>query len=43
MAWPTRTDAEIAALIGTRDDVKRTGVGIVVGVLDNDGRREVVA
>jgi hypothetical protein len=43
MAWYTRTDAEIAALIGTRIDVERTGVGIVVGVLDNDGRRGVVA
>jgi hypothetical protein len=43
MAWRTRTDAEIAALIGTRDDIKRTGVGIVVGVLDHDGRREAVA
>jgi hypothetical protein len=37
------TDAEIAALIGTHIDVERTGVGIVVGVTDGDGRREVAA
>ena len=43
MAWRTVTDAEIAALIGTRIDVERTGVGIVVSVIDDDGRREVVA
>jgi hypothetical protein len=43
MAWRTLTDAEIAALIGTRIDVERTGVGIVVSVIDDDGRREVVA
>jgi hypothetical protein len=43
IAWRTLTDAEIAALIGTRVDVERTGVGIVVGVIDDDGRREVVA
>jgi hypothetical protein len=44
MAWSTLTDAEIAVLIGTRIDVERnTGVGIVVGVIDDDGRREVVA
>jgi hypothetical protein len=42
MARNTLTDAEIAALIGTRTDVERTGAGIVVGVID-DGRREVVA
>jgi hypothetical protein len=42
MAWHTLTDAEIAALIGTRIDVERTDVGIVVGVID-DRRREVVA
>jgi hypothetical protein len=42
MAWHTLTDAKIAALIGTRIDVERTGVGIVVGVI-KDGRREVVA
>jgi hypothetical protein len=43
--WPrgTLTDVEIAALISTRIDVERTGVGIVVGVIDDDGRREVVA
>ena len=39
MAWRTPTDAEIAALIGTRIDV----VGIVVDVIDAAGRREVVA
>jgi hypothetical protein len=43
MAWRTLTDAEIATLTGTRTEVDRTGVGIVVGVIDNDGRREVVA
>jgi len=43
MAWYTLADAEFAALIGTRIDVKRTGVCIVVGVTNNDGRREVVA
>jgi hypothetical protein len=42
MAWRTLTDAEIAVLIGTRINVERTGVGIVVGVID-DGRREAVA
>jgi len=42
MAWRTLTDAEIAALIGTRVDVERTGVGIVVGAIDG-GRPEVVA
>ncbi|HJT75776.1 MAG TPA: hypothetical protein VJ739_01105 [Gemmataceae bacterium] len=42
MAWRTLTDAEIAALVGTRVDVERTGVGIVVGAID-DGRPEVVA
>jgi hypothetical protein len=43
MAWHTLTDVEIAALIGTRIDVRRTGAGIVVGAIDDDGRREVVA
>jgi hypothetical protein len=43
MAWRTLTDAEIAVLIGTRINVERTGVGIVVGVIDHDGRREAVA
>ena len=43
MAWRTPTDAEIAALIGARIDIERTGIGIVVGVIDDDGRREVVA
>jgi hypothetical protein len=37
MACHTLTDAKIAALIGTRIDVERTGVGI------DDSRREVVA
>jgi hypothetical protein len=43
MAGRTLTDAEIAALIGALIDVKRTGVGIVVGVTDDDGCCEVVA
>ena len=43
MARHALTDAEIAAPIGTRIDVGRMGVGIVVGVIDDDGRREVVA
>jgi hypothetical protein len=43
MAWRTRTDAEIAVPIGTRIDVERMGVGIGVGVIHDDGRREVVA
>ncbi|HEY4042382.1 MAG TPA: hypothetical protein VGM32_11145 [Rhodopila sp.] len=43
MAWHILTDAEIAALIGTHIDVERTGVGIVVGGIDDGGRREVVA
>jgi hypothetical protein len=43
MAWRILKDAEIAALIGTRIDVERTGVGIVVGMIDDDGRREAVA
>ena len=43
MAWRTLADAEIAVLIGTRINVGRTGVGIVVGVIDHDGRREAVA
>jgi len=43
MAWGTPTDAEIAALIGARIDIERTGIGIVLGVIDEDGRREVAA
>ena len=43
MAWTTLTDAEIAVLIGTRINVEPTGVGIVVGLIDDDGRREVMA
>ena len=43
MAWRTLTDAEIAVLIRTRIKVERTGAGIVVGVIDDDSRREVVA
>jgi hypothetical protein len=43
MTWRTLTDVELAALIGTRIDVERAGVGIVVGVIDDNGRREVVA
>ena len=43
MAWHSLTDAEFGAPIGTRIDIKRTGVCIVVGVTNNDGHREVVA
>ena len=43
MAWRTMTDPEIAVLIGVRINVERTGVGVVVGVIDDDGRREGVA
>jgi hypothetical protein len=43
MARRTLTDAEIAVLIGTRINVEHTGVDIVVGVIDGNGRREVVA
>ena len=43
MAWCALTNAEIAVLIGTPINVERTGVGIVVGVIDDDGRREAVA
>ena len=43
MVWRTPTDAKITALIATRIDVERTGVGIVVGVIDDDGRRGAVA
>ena len=43
MAWGTMTDAEIAALIGARFDVERASVGVVAGVIDGDGRREVSA
>jgi hypothetical protein len=41
MAWGTPTDARIAALIGARLDVERTGVSVVAGVIDDDGRPEV--
>lgn len=43
MAWRILTDVKIAALIGTLIDVARTGFGIVVGMIDATGRREVVA
>ena len=43
MGWLTPTDAEIAALIATRIEVEHTDVGIAVGVIDDDGRREAVA
>jgi hypothetical protein len=43
MAWRTLTDAEIAVLIGTCINVARTGVGIVVGAIDHDGRHKAVA
>ena len=42
MGWLTPRDAEIAALIATRIDAGRRGVGIVAGVID-DGRRGAVA
>ena len=43
MAWRTLTSAAIAALIGTRIDIECVGIGIVVGVIDDDSRHEVVA
>lgn len=43
MVWRTLADADIAARIGTRIDVERTGVGMVVGVIDATGGGEVVA
>jgi hypothetical protein len=43
MAWRTPTVVEIAVLIGTHIHVECTGVGIVVDVIDDDGRREAVA
>jgi hypothetical protein len=43
MAWRTLADAEIAVLIGMRINVGRTGVGIIVGVIDHNGCREAVA
>ena len=43
MFWRTPTDAKSAAPIATRVDVERTGVGIVAGGTDDDGRREAVA
>ena len=39
MTWRTLTDAQIAALIGTRIDI----VAFDVTVTDDDRRREVVA
>ena len=43
MTWRTPMDAAIAALIGSRINAAGTGVGIVVGMIDDDGRREAVA
>jgi hypothetical protein len=43
LAWRTLADAEIAVLIGMRNNVERTGVGIIVGVIDHNGCREAVA
>ena len=40
--WKLPTDAEIAALLATRIDTEHQGVGAVVGVVDNHGRRVVV-
>ncbi len=39
MAWRTPTNAGIAALIGARIDI----VGILVGVIGDDDRREAAA
>lgn len=41
MAWGTRTDAEIAAPAGARFGVGHIAVGVVAGVIDDGGRREV--
>lgn len=41
MAWGTPMDAR--ALIGARFDFERTGVGVVLGVIDAAGGREAVA
>ena len=41
MAWRTPTEAEIATVVAARIDVERAGVGIVAGVIDEDGRRIV--
>jgi hypothetical protein len=41
MAWRTPRETELAALIGTRNDGARAGVGSVLRVID-DGRREVL-
>jgi hypothetical protein len=43
MAWRTLADAEIAVLIGMRINVGRTGIGIIVDVIDHNGCREAVA
>jgi len=43
MAWRTLTDTGIAVLTGTHITVERSDVGIVVGVVDDDRRREPVA
>jgi hypothetical protein len=36
-------DTKIAARIGARIDVERTGVGVVVGLSGDDSRRGAVA
>jgi CubicO group peptidase (beta-lactamase class C family) len=41
MAWRLPTDAQIGALISSRIDAEGAGVSIVVGVIDDDGRRVV--
>lgn len=44
MAWRTPMDVKVAALVATRIDVERTGIGIVAGVIDDgSGRRGAVA
>jgi hypothetical protein len=43
MAWRVPTDAEVAALIGRRIDVERTGVDIIWARSTTAARRKVVA
>jgi hypothetical protein len=43
MDWRTPTDAEVAALVAARIDAGRRGAGILVGAIDDDGRRGVAA
>jgi D-alanyl-D-alanine-carboxypeptidase/D-alanyl-D-alanine-endopeptidase len=39
--WAVPDDAEIRAILMDRIDVQRRGVGLVVGVVNKDGRRIV--